>query len=118
VTGVQTCALPIWGVLGIGFALFAGFAENLIEAINILGSIFYGVMLGIFLVAFFLRHVGGDAVFTAAVAAQALVIVMFFSLNIGYLWYNLIGCAACLAFSLLLQSLMRTRTPSGAARGA
>jgi solute:Na+ symporter, SSS family len=108
----------LWGVFAIGFALFAGFAENLIEAINILGSIFYGVMLGIFLVAFFLRHVGGDAVFTAAVAAQALVIVMFFSLNIGYLWYNLIGCAACLAFSLLLQSLMGTRTPSGAVRGA
>ncbi|HEU5190672.1 MAG TPA: sodium:solute symporter [Methylomirabilota bacterium] len=108
----------LWGVFAIGFALFAGFAENLIEAINILGSIFYGVMLGIFLVAFFLRRVGGDAVFTAAVAAQALVIVMFFSLNIGYLWYNLIGCAACLAFSLLLQSLMGTRTRSGAARGA
>ncbi len=49
---------------------------------------------------------GGTAVFFAAVAAQALVIVMFLSLNIGYLWYNLIGCAACIAFSLLLQAVL------------
>jgi Na+/proline symporter len=108
----------LWGVFAIGFALFAGFAENLIEAINILGSIFYGVMLGIFLVAFFLRHVGGNAVFTAAVVAQALVIVMFFSLNIGYLWYNLIGCAACVAFSLVLQTLLGAGRPRGAAHGS
>ena len=99
----------LWGVFAVAFALFAGFAENLIEAINILGSIFYGVLLGIFLVAFFLRRVGGNAVFFAAVTAQALVIVMYFSLNIGYLWYNLIGCAACLAFSLLLQAVLPSR---------
>src|SRR5262249_60992308 len=90
-------------------APFAGFAENLIEAINILGSIFYGVVLGIFLVAFFFRRVGGSAVFVAAVAAQALVIVMFLSLNIGYLWYNLIGCAACIVFSVVLQAFMPPR---------
>ena len=99
----------LWGVFAVGFALFAGFAENLIEAINILGSIFYGVLLGLFLVAFFLRRVGGSAVFFAAVIAQALVIVMYFSLNIGYLWYNLIGCAACIAFSLALQAVLPPR---------
>jgi solute:Na+ symporter, SSS family len=96
----------LWGMFAVAFALFAGFAENLIEAINILGSIFYGVVLGIFLVAFFIRYVGGSAVFFAAVAAQTLVIVMFFSLNIGYLWYNLIGCAACILFSVLLQAVL------------
>ncbi len=99
----------LWGVFAIAFALFAGFAENLIEAINILGSIFYGVVLGIFLVAFFFRRVGGNAVFFAAVAAQVLVIAMFLSLNIGYLWYNLIGCAACIALSLLLQAVLGPR---------
>ena len=102
----------LWGLFAVGFALFAGFAENLIEAINILGSIFYGVMLGIFLVAFFFRRVGGSAVFFAAVTAQALVVLMFLSLNIGYLWYNLIGCAACIAFSLLLQVVLRPRAPT------
>ena len=99
----------LWGVVAVAFALFAGFAENLIEAINILGSIFYGVLLGLFLVAFFLRRVGGSAVFFAAVTAQALVIVMYFSLNIGYLWYNLIGCAACIAFSVALQTVLPPR---------
>jgi Na+/proline symporter len=102
----------LWGVFAVGFALFAGFAENLIEAINILGSIFYGVMLGIFLVAFFFRRVGGSAVFFAALTAQALVILMFLSLNIGYLWYNLIGCAACIALSLLLQMVLGPRAPT------
>jgi Na+/proline symporter len=99
----------LWGVFAVAFALFAGFAENLIEAINILGSIFYGVLLGLFVVAFFLRRVGGSAVFFAAVGAQALVIVMYFSLNIGYLWYNLIGCAACIAFSVALQAVLPPR---------
>jgi solute:Na+ symporter, SSS family len=103
----------LWGIFAVAFALFAGFAENLIEAINILGSIFYGVLLGLFLVAFFLRHVGGSAVFFAAIAAQTLVIVMYFSLNIGYLWYNLIGCAACIALSLVLQAILSRRDGAG-----
>jgi len=108
----------LWGVVAVAFALFASFAENLIEAINILGSIFYGVVLGIFLVAFFFRRVGGSAVFFAALAAQAVVIVMFLSLNIGYLWYNLIGCATCIAFSMLLQSTLGPRAPADERRAA
>ena len=96
----------LWGLAAVTFALLVGFAENLIEAVNIIGSIFYGVVLGIFLVAFFLRQVGGSAVFIAALAAQALVIVMFLTLNIGYLWYNLIGCAACIGFSVVVQAVL------------
>jgi SSS family solute:Na+ symporter len=99
----------LWGVVAVAFALFAGFAENLIESINILGSIFYGVLLGLFVVAFFFRRVGGPAVCLAAVIAQTLVIVMYFTLNIGYLWYNLIGCAACIAFSVALQAVLPPR---------
>lgn len=95
-----------WGLFAIGFALFAGFAENLIEAINILGSIFYGVVLGLFLVAFFLRSVRGTAVFWGALAAQALVFALYGTLSISYLWYNLIGCAAVVVFSLILQALL------------
>ena len=60
----------LWGLVAIAFALFANLAENLIQAVNIVGSIFYGVVLGLFLVAFFLRRVGGTAVFWAALAAQ------------------------------------------------
>src|SRR5262249_9697271 len=110
----------MWGLVAVAFALFAGFAENLIDAINILGSIFYGVLLGLFLVAFFLRRVGGSAVFLAAAIAQVLVIVMYLSLSIGYLWYNLIGCAACIGLSLALQAILPSRAPvagGGGARG-
>lgn len=103
-----------WGVFAIGFALYAGFAENLIEAINILGSIFYGVVLGLFLVAFFLRHVAGTAVFWGAVAAQTLVFVLYATLSISYLWYNLIGCAACMLFSVIIQALPGVGRPAPA----
>ena len=93
----------IWGVIAIAFALFANLVENLIEAVNILGSIFYGTILGLFLAAFFLRFVRGSAVFTAALFSQTLVLVLFKTTNIGYLWYNVIGCAAVCLFSTLLQ---------------
>ena len=89
--------------------------ENLIQAVNIIGSVFYGVMLALFLAAFFLKKVGGTAIFWAALAAQTLVFVLYFSLHISYLWYNLIGCAACLLLSLLIQAALG---PSGRTPGA
>lgn len=98
-----------WGIFAIGFALFVSFAENLIEALNIVASIFYPALLGVFVVAFFIRKVGGSAVFWAAIAAQAVVLAIFFAgkvwpaREIGYLWLNPIGCAACVGFSLLFQ---------------
>jgi Na+/proline symporter len=99
----------LWGLVALAFALFANLAENLIQAVNIVGSIFYGVMLALFLVAFFLKRVGGTAVFWAAIAAQTLVFVLYASLKISYLWYNFIGCAACVVFSLLLQLALGPR---------
>jgi Na+/proline symporter len=104
-----------WGLFAIGFALFARFSENLIEAINILGSLFYGVVLGLFLVAFFVQRVGGTAVFYGAIAAQALVIVLYNVLSISYLWYNLIGCAACVILGSLLQWVLSAARPKGGA---
>ena len=99
-----------WGGVAISFALFANLLENLIQAINILGSIFYGSILGIFLVAFFLRFVRGSAVFVAALTSQALVLILFYSTKIGYLWYNVLGCVVVLIFSALLEkTLFRTR---------
>ena len=97
-----------WGAVAISFALFANLVENLIQAINILGSIFYGSILGIFLVAFFLPFVRGSAVFVAALASQALVLTLFYTTSIGYLWYNLLGCVVVLVLSALLEkSLFR-----------
>jgi solute:Na+ symporter, SSS family len=104
-----------WGLFAIGFALFVSFAENLIEALNIVASIFYPALLGVFVVAFFFKKVGGSAVFWAAIAAQAVVIGIFFygkanpAHEIGYLWLNPIGCAACVLFSLTLQLLLPKR---------
>jgi solute:Na+ symporter, SSS family len=96
-------ATAAWGGIAISFAFFANLVENLIEAVNILGSIFYGTILGLFLAAFFLRFVRGSAVFTAALCSQTLVLVLFKTTNIGYLWYNVIGCVAVCLFSTLLQ---------------
>jgi SSS family solute:Na+ symporter len=96
----------LWGFFAIGFALFANLAENLIQATNIVGSVFYGVVLGLFLVAFFCKRIGGTAVFWAAVAGQVLVFALYFTLNISYLWYNVIGCGACMLFSFVLQAFL------------
>lgn len=93
----------IWGLVAICFALYAHLVENLIQAVNILGSIFYGVSLGIFLIAFFVKRIQGTAVFWAAIIAQAFVFLLF-SLNyLSYLWFPLIGCTICIILSLLFQ---------------
>ncbi len=93
-----------WGLLAIGFALFAQLAENLIQAVNILGSLFNGAVLGLFCVAFFLRQIGGTAVFWGALTAQALVFIFYYrQLQISYLWYNVIGCVLCVGFSFVIQ---------------
>jgi SSS family solute:Na+ symporter len=113
VTATQVLTIA-WGLFAISVASFANLVENLIEAGNILGSLFYGSILGLFLVAFFLRSVRGSAVFFAGLLAQTLVLVMFATLSISYLWYNLIGCAAVFLFSIILQ---RTVFANGAPGG-
>src|SRR5205814_8318392 len=92
-----------WGLIAIGVASFASLVENLIEAGNILGSVFYGSILGLFLAAFFIRRSTGSAVIFAALFAPPLVFILFATTNIGYLWYNFIGCAAVLVLAPVLQ---------------
>ncbi|SDY06875.1 sodium:solute symporter [Hymenobacter psychrophilus] len=105
---VSRWAAAVWGVLGIAFATFAARLENLIQAVNILGSFFYGTILGIFMVAFFMKSINGRTVFWAAVVAQIVVAGLFFTTDIGYLWFNIIGCAmvvaGCAGFKLLAKS--------------
>ncbi len=101
---VSRILTAVWGLFAIGVALFANIVENLIEAGNILGSLFYGSLLGLFVVAFFLRHVRGSAVFAAAVISQVAVLVLFKTTSIGYLWYNVIGCAGVAFLSLVFQA--------------
>jgi SSS family transporter len=97
-----------WGLVAIAFACFANLVENLIQAGNIIASVFYPVILGVFLVGFFFKRIGGAAIFWGAIGAQLLVLGMYYTLNISYLWYNVIGCAACVGISILLQLMIGT----------
>ena len=101
-----------WGFGAILFATYASLFENLIQAVNLLGSLFYGTILGIFIVGFFVKWIKGKAVFSAAIGSQALILVVHFfngkgllglEWNIGFLWYNAIGCFAVVLFGLILQ---------------
>lgn len=98
----------LWGVFTLAFALFASLLDNLIEAVNIIGSIFYPTVLGLFVVAFFFKRVTATPVFIAAIVAQIAVVGVFFTSDIGYLWYNVIGTALIVAISLILQPFMKT----------
>lgn len=101
-----------WGFGAILFATYASLFENLIQAVNLLGSLFYGTILGIFIVGFFVKWIKGRAVFLAAILSEALILVVHFfngkglmglEWNIGFLWYNAIGCIAVVLFGLILQ---------------
>ncbi|MBL7736064.1 MAG: sodium:solute symporter [Chitinophagaceae bacterium] len=97
-----------WGLFCIATAMFATRMGSLIEAVNILGSLFYGVILGIFLVAFYMKKIGGKAVFGAAVISEMLIIILFVLndtgyIRLGFLWLNLIGALAVMALSWLFS---------------
>jgi len=105
----------LWGALAILFATTASLFENLIQAVNYLGSIFYGTILGIFVVAFYVKKIKGNAVFIAAILAELSVIIIDLLnryelapewLQLGYLWYNVIGCGLVVMFGWLLQTFL------------
>lgn len=100
----------LWGIFCIVFAQFATNLGSLIEAVNILGSWFYGVILGIFLVAFYLKHVGGHAVFYAALLGELVVLTMYGLTDIGWLWLNAIGALVVPILSVLLQGIIRQKS--------
>lgn len=94
----------LWGVLAILFACVANLFDNLIQLVNIIGSIFYGNVLGVFLLAFFVKFVKGQAVFIAALITQVIVVFGWWFDWMPYLWLNLFGCALVMAIAILLQS--------------
>jgi solute:Na+ symporter, SSS family len=93
----------LWGILAITFACFANLFDNLIQLVNIIGSIFYGNILGIFLLAFFVKYVKSNAVFVAALITQVIVIVGYMYDWMPYLWLNLFGCLLVMGIAILLQ---------------
>ena len=92
-----------WGIVAIIIACFADLAENLIQLVNIIGSIFYGNVLGIFLLAFFFKYIKGNAVFVAALITQAIVVIGWWLDWMPYLWLNLFGCVVVIVIANLLQ---------------
>ena len=92
-----------WGVIAIAIACVAHLADNLIQLVNIIGSIFYGNVLGIFLIAFFIKFIKGNAVFIAAIITQIIVLIGFSQDWMSYLWLNVFGCALVIIIALILQ---------------
>jgi hypothetical protein len=114
--GVNLIDLPyktatvFWGFYAIGFAQFANHLGSLIEAVNILGSLFYGAILGIFLIAFYFKKIGGNATFIAALIAEAGVLACFFFTEIPYLWFTVIGAVSLVVLAHILNPLWPANT--------
>lgn len=99
-------ATAFWGVFTIAIALYSSKLGNLLEAVNILGSLFYGTILGIFLVAFYIKRIGGKAVFLAAILSEIIVVGIWRLDVVAFLWLNLIGCVFVIVLGFVLQELI------------
>lgn len=110
---VSRVLMAVWGVYGIAFAQFASGLGSLVEAVNIMGSLFYGTMLGIFLTAFYLKNVGASATFWGGVISQAAVLALFAMeyflglFRLSWLWYPVVGCTVVIGVALALNSAIR-----------
>jgi SSS family solute:Na+ symporter len=101
-----------WGIIALLFATFASLFDNLIEAVNIIGSLFYGTILGVFMIAFFLKKIRGRGTFYGAILGEAGVLLLFYLnmtgiIELAYLWLNLIGCVMVIFFALLIQTITK-----------
>ncbi len=99
----------LWALIAMVFSMLASFAENLIQFVNIVGSLFYGTLLGIFLTAFYIKRVQGTAIFWAAIMGELIVLYCYAFTDIAYLLFNIIGCTTVIIFALLLQGLTSTK---------
>ncbi len=107
---VSKIATVLWGAIITVFAIYFDLFDNLIQAVNMIGSIFYGTILGIFFTAFFLKRVGGRAVFWAAVLTQSIIVWLFFGVSKDpFLWYNPLGCGLVMGLSLVFEQVLRRR---------
>lgn len=98
-----------WGLIAIAVASVADLFDNLIQLVNIIGSIFYGNVLGIFLLAFFIKHVQSTSVFIAAIITQIIIIMLFRMDIMPYLWLNLVGCGVVMFLAVILQMFGKGR---------
>ncbi|MBD44773.1 MAG: sodium:solute symporter [Flavobacteriaceae bacterium] len=96
----------LWGLVAISIACVANLFDNLIQLVNIIGSIFYGNVLGVFLLAFFLKYVKSNAVFWAAIITQLIIIYLWYIDLMPYLWLNLVGCFIVIFISIIIQLII------------
>ena len=101
-----------WGVLAILVACVANLFDNLIQLVNIIGSIFYGNILGIFLLAFFVKYVKSKATFVAAILTQAIIVFVWYMDYLPYLWLNVLGCGIVMAIAILSVSYTHLTLPT------
>lgn len=100
-----------WGIFSILVAMLATkMSASLIEVVNALGSVFYGVILGVFLVAFFVKRIKGTSVFVGAVVAQIIIVLIYIFDGVGFLWLNLIGAVLVLLFALIIEETLRKKS--------
>jgi Na+/proline symporter len=116
---VGRLATIFWGIVALAFSMVANRMGTLIEAVNVLGSLVYGTLLGIFLLAFYVKRVKGTAAFWGGIAGEAAVLLCFFFSKLSYLWFNLVGCAVVVGVALLVEAAStshqdRRRSPAAA----
>ena len=100
----------LWGIIAISIACVANLFDNLIQLVNIIGSIFYGNVLGIFLLAFFIKYVQSTSVFIAALITQFFIIYFWYIDLMPYLWLNLVGCSLVMFIAILIQFSVKNKT--------
>ncbi len=113
---VSKMATVFWGIYAAVFASFGGGLGSLIEAINMVGSLFYGSLLGVFVLAFGFRRANGTGAFLGLIAGEAAVVCTYLFTGISYLWYNVVGCVVVVVAGLLISEF--TRNPNGASPAA
>jgi SSS family solute:Na+ symporter len=109
---VSRVMMAFWGVYGIAFAQYASHLGSLIEAVNILGSLFYGVMLGIFLLAFYAPRIGGTAAFIGGIIGEIVVLGFFWYSSVAWLWYSVIGCGVVVGVAAIVELIRWNRSRS------
>ena len=115
---VSRWATVIWGIFCILMALYASEMGNLLEAVNILGSLFYGTILGIFIVAFYFKSIGGSATFYAAIITEVIVFSCWLMNLMAFLWLNVVGCILVVLIALILQKFQKNSSKTSPALNA
>ena len=95
-----------WGLIAIVFASFGNLFENLIQLVNIIGSLFYGTILGIFLIAIFIKQIKGKAVFWSSILSEGIILILFINNVVSFLWLNLIGTFLTISIGLIIQKFL------------